>query len=68
VAVATAPIVLVIVLDCFPHRQSEDDDHEDDQELPRLPVIVLDSDPDLCPPAKRDRISNGWQKRKTDDL
>jgi hypothetical protein len=30
-------LVLVIVLDCFPNRPSEDDDdHEDDQETPRV--------------------------------
>ncbi len=65
-------LVIVLVVDFFPHQQSEgDDDHEDDQKtrkLPRFPAIVLDSDPDICPPAKHARISNGWQKRKTDDL
>jgi hypothetical protein len=27
-------LVLVIVLDCFPHRRTEDDDHENDQVFP----------------------------------
>ena len=30
------------VLDCFPHEWTEDDDeHENDQEIPRLPIVVL---------------------------
>jgi hypothetical protein len=65
-------IVVGLVVDCFPRRQSEADvtttTTRTIRKLPRLTAIVLDSDPDLCPPVRRGRISNGWQKRKTDDL
>jgi hypothetical protein len=31
-------VVLVVALDCFPHRQTEnDDDHEDDEEIRFFP-------------------------------
>jgi putative membrane protein len=50
------PRLSVLVVDCFLRQRTEgEDDHKYDRKLPR-------------PPAKRDRISNGWQKRKTDDL
>jgi putative membrane protein len=48
-------LAIVLVVDCFPHLQSEDDDdHEDDQETPasyRYSSRLFDSDPDLCQPA-----------------
>jgi hypothetical protein len=42
-------MLVLVVVDCFPCRQSEeDDDHEDDQETPAPSRIVLDFDLGRC--------------------